>query len=277
MTSVLLPTYNGERFIGRAIESVLWQSERELELIVIDDGSTDRTGALVRARAEQDPRVRYIKQANQGIQAALNAGLRLAQGDYVARIDDDDVWEDPLKLQKQLRYIEEHPDCVLVGTAMIIQDETGAELFRFQNPQTDAQIRRALLYRNCFSHSTVLFKRAAALKFGGYDEAEATRFAEDYDLWLKLGTIGSLANLPDHCVRFTVRSGSVSSTLSVANKIIQFTHQLAIAKIYRGNAAYGSYVTSRIKSYLRLWLYQAFGAIVPVSLQTRFLRWYKAI
>lgn len=268
--SIILPTHNGAKFIRRAIESVRAQSIKDWELIVINDGSTDSTGTLVTEIGSIDNRIRVILfTENKGIQKALNEGLIQAKADHVARIDDDDVWADSKKLEKQLAFMATHPNCVLVGTGIIVQDEQGNELYRFLNPVKDQQIRSRIIYRNCFSHSTVLFRKSAAMKFNGYDESEATKHAEDYDLWLKLGTIGIFENLPEYAVRFTTRAGAISNS----NKLDQFRKQLAITKSYEGR--YPNYCSNRFKSQLRYGLYWLFGKLVPARTQDWFVSYYK--
>ena len=221
--SIILPTYNGSRFIQRSIESILLQSFADFELLVIDDGSTDSTAEIIQEATRSDSRIVYLKnEKNLGIQKTLNKGLRAAKNEYIARIDDDDLWVDEDKLKKQVEFLDTHPDYVLVGTGVIIQNEEGAELFSFLNPQTDEEIRKKILGKNCFTHSSVMFRKSAAIKFGGYDESQETRHIEDYDLWLKLGTIGKIANLPCYSVRFTLRPGNISSK----NKIVQFRKDL---------------------------------------------------
>lgn len=272
LVSIILPTHNGARFIRRAIESVRAQSVKDWELIIINDGSTDATGSLITEIAAIEPRIRILHfTSNKGIQKALNEGLLQAKAEYIARIDDDDVWADAKKIEKQLQYLAEHPDCVLVGTGLIVQNEDGDELYRFLNPITDEEIRRRILYRNCFSHSTVLFKKAAALTFNGYDESEQALHTEDYDLWLKLGTIGTFVNLPEYLVRFTSRPGTISSK----NKLAQFKHQLSITKQYQEK--YPGYVVARIKSYMRLVIYSIFGVVIPSRIQAKIVSYYKRV
>ncbi len=272
LVSIILPTHNGARFIRRAIESVRAQTLRDWELIIINDGSADATGSLITEIAAIEPRIRIVHfPENKGIQKALNEGLLQAKAEYVARIDDDDAWADARKLEKQLRYMAEHPNCVLVGTGLIVQNEEGDELYRFLNPVTDAEIRGRILYRNCFSHSTVLFKKAAAFAFNGYDESEQSLHTEDYDLWLKLGTIGSFSNLPEYMVRFTSRPNNISSQ----HKLAQFRRQLMITKRYRG--LYPNYIFARVKSYLRLAAYFLFGAVAPSRIQAKVISYYKKI
>lgn len=268
--SIILPTHNGARTVRAAIESVRQQSLKEWELIVINDGSTDHTGALVTEIAGIDQRIRIVRfDRNQGIQKALNEGLLQARASYIARIDDDDLWSDAKKLSLQVRYLDEHPECVLVGTGVIVQDAAGNELYRFLNPETDAEIRAAMLYRNCFSHSAVMFRKDAALHFNGYDEGERVRHLEDYDLWLKLGTRGSLANLPIYAIRFT----SDSSTISGQHKLEQLKRQLSVAAPYC--SAYPGAALAHAKAYLRFLAYAAFRRVTPKAVQDWLISLYK--
>ncbi len=246
--SVLLPTHNGVRWVRFSILSVLNQTYENFELIVIDDGSTDGTAQVVTSLA--DPRVRYVKNdTNLGIQRTLNRGLSEAGGKYIARIDDDDFWIDREKLEKQVTFLENNPDYVLLGTSVVVSDEEGKEKFRFQPPQDDGAIRRALLSRNCFTHSSVLFKSETVRSFGGYGEGEEVRHLEDYDLWLKLGTVGKLANLPDYAVRFTERGNSLSSQ----NRAIQYWRDILLVKRFR--TSYPGYLRGLTVSYIRFWGY----------------------
>lgn len=207
--SVLLPTRNGAKRVTAAIESVLGQSYRDLEVVVVNDGSTDGTSALLDKLANVEPRVAVVNLASSvGLQKALNTALSKARGDFVARIDDDDLWIDMEKLALQVAVMEKDETVQLVGTGCEIVDvSTGTKFVRVQ-PTSDREIRRTLLSWNPFVHSSVLFRRDAAISCGGYDES--MRHGEDYDLWLRLGLRGLLLNLPEVCVRYCI-SNSVSS------------------------------------------------------------------
>lgn len=271
LVSIILPTHNGAAFIRRAIESVRAQTCKEWELLVINDGSTDATGSLVTEVAAIEPRIKMLRfEKNKGIQKALNEGLLQARGEYIARIDDDDVWSDTQKLEKQLAFMAAHPSCLLIGTGVIVQDEEGRELYRFKNPLTDTAIRRRMLFKNCFSHSTVLFRTSAALRFHGYNESEAVLHVEDYDLWLKLGTIGELANLPDYAVRFTQRKQAISGR----HKAIQLAKQQLVTAQFR--AAYPGATLARFASTLRSGGYRIWG-FLPDRLRRLILSAYKRL
>ncbi len=271
--SVILPSYNGSKFIKKAIRSVLAQSFKDLEFLLIDDGSQDHTPEIIQEFSLKDERVRAVRlESHKGFQAALNWGLSLARGEYVARIDDDDLWIDEDKLQRQVEFLDSHPDHVLVTTAYIIVDEGGRELHRHLPPQTDAEIRKRLLWANVFIHSALMFRREPALTLGGYSYAKV--HGDDYDLCLKLGTQGRMACLPTFAVKYTVRSGSVSSK----NRIRQLINNILIIGHYRQH--YSHYYFSLVRRCLELAAYGVLG-ISPYSkiklrifiyLRTRFPR-----
>ena len=268
--SIILPTYNGASRIRRAIESVIAQSYTDWELLVIDDGSTDATGEVVEAFVLRDARIRYTKnEHNLGIQKTLNRGLHIAQGGYIARIDDDDIWSDAGKLQKQVEFLSSHPDHVLVGTGVIVVDEAGSEMLRYRLPQTDSAIRAKILSKNCFVHSSVLFVKRAALQFGGYSQSSTTLHIEDYDLWLKLGVIGKFANISEYAVTFTLREGGLSSQ----HKKEQFEKNRALIEKYR--RMYPGYTTARFWSWVRVHIYGFLMRRPLRNVVTPLLRFYK--
>ncbi len=199
--SILLPTHNRADVVGRAIQSVLDQTFGAWELIVVDDASTDTTPEVLAAWRRKEPRLRVLRATVHNfpdISEILNWGLREARGKYIARIDDDDYWCDPRKLEKQIAFLETHPDYVVVGGGVIVVNDHGEESFRYLKSETDGTIRSRALFANPFSHTTVLFKRKEALETGGYG---TWRYAEDWELWLRMGEKGKLYNFRDY---FTV-------------------------------------------------------------------------
>ena len=254
--SVILPTYNGSRFIAKSIESVLSQTFDDLELIIIDDGSTDRTAEVAEEFTRKDRRVIFVRnKENLGIQKTLNEGLRLAKGEYIARIDDDDQWVYKKKLTEQVALLDQNPDYVLVGTGVIVVDEERKELFRFSHPKDDDTIRNKMLFKSCFTHSTVMFRKDVVLGIGGYGEDEKVRHVEDYDLWLRLGTVGKLANLPEHGIKFMLREGAISAKY----KSEQFRKNVRLVLKYRKN--YPRFITAFLFANLRAVLYSVYEYI----------------
>ncbi len=188
-----MATHNRAGLIRRAAESVLAQEDVSLELVIVDDGSSDDTPSVL-SELSADPRVKVMTHTrNRGLPASLNDGIANGRGKLVARIDDDDVWTAPDKLARQVRAFKAHPQLGLLGTAYV--DEGGQVA---SNPQEDAAIRAQLLFRCPFCHSSIVMRRDAYELAGRYDES--LPYAEDWDLWLRIGRNWKLGNLDDVCV-----------------------------------------------------------------------------
>lgn len=190
--TVLMAVYNGERFLRQAIASVLTQTYRDFELVIIDDASTDNTADIL--SEFQDRRLRVIRNAmNLGGGGAGNEGLRNAAGEYVAVLDADDV-ACPERLAFQVAYLDAHREVALLGTGCEIIDENGA-CVRVYFPPTDPTVLRwDLHFRNRIVHSSVMYRRDMALKVGGYDTQ--LRLAYDFALWARLSADSLLAQVP---------------------------------------------------------------------------------
>lgn len=225
--SIILPTYNRAGKIDKAVKSVIIQSFQAWELVIIDDASADNTPKVLEKLRLADERIVCLRNdKNLGLARTPNRGLAVAKGKYIARIDDDDEWVDTEKLQKQFDYLENNPDCVLVGTAFEVVRENGLTLRVFKPFLSDKEIRNHILSVNPFGHSTVLFRKAALADLGGYDEG--LNYTEDYDLWLRLGQKGKLANLLDITVRYT----EYNSGMSYFSRDKQLKYHYQILKKY---------------------------------------------
>lgn len=251
LISIILPTYNGSKWIKNAILSVQAQTYSNWELLVVDDGSNDNTGEVVRNMAGLDQRVIYTKnEKNLGIQKSLNKGLREAKGEYIARIDDDDEWIDIDKLKTQVEFLEKNNDYVLVGTGVKAVYENGNTVFERINPLDDLDIRKTILNKNCFIHSSVMFRKSIALQVGGYSEDLKMKHVEDYDLWLRMGRIGKLANLSIIGIKLLIHKESLSSK----NKIAQFEKSIKLAKLYKNY--YPNFYRAYASLYMRMMIYK---------------------
>jgi glycosyltransferase involved in cell wall biosynthesis len=234
LVSVLMLTYNGSRFIKDAIESVLGQTYTHLELIIIDDGSTDTTQEIIREFT--DGRIRYIRhEQNAGLLVRRKESLGLASGTYVAVLDSDDLWL-PNKLEKQVDHLSMHPDCVLVGTWITRIDEQGGMIGTTRYYSDDLSIRASILMRNQFAHSSILMRKDALDRTSGY------RFPldEDLDLFLQLGLEGSFANIAETLTRYRINPTGQSR-----NKIGMIRNVLAIIRLHKN--AYAGYHIARLK------------------------------
>lgn len=205
--SVLMTVFNGGSFLRSAVESILSQSYRDFQFVIINDGSTDGSRDYLDKVARTDERIRLFHQPNRGRVAALNKGLEEAATDFVALMDADDEAE-PQRLEVQAAYLMDHRHIAAVGSAITLIDATGAALRVQQYPQTPRSIRALLKSDSAFANSTVMMRRALAIGVGGY----RTMFplAQDYDLWLRLSEKYELANLPQPLVKYRTHHNSVS-------------------------------------------------------------------
>lgn len=206
--SVLMPVYNGGRYLAATIESILNQTLTDFEFLIMDDGSTDRSLHILQAYAQKDTRICLYQSANQGVSRARNALLQKARGMYVAVMDADDLAL-PDRLALQFAFLKQHPEVVCVGGSHDLIDEKDRFLTTLRLPESDEQIQAlALAGHGSICHPCAFMRRTAATHVGGYDER--LRSAHDLDLWLKLGEIGQLANLSEVVLQYRIHTGSVS-------------------------------------------------------------------
>ena len=193
--SVLMPVYNAERYLRKAVDSILAQTYRDFELTAVDDGSSDRSKEILDFYAARDSRVRVISRPNTGIVGALNDGLAAATGEFIARMDADDI-ATPSRFAEQLTYLQAHPECIAPGTAGKVIDSSGNVVDEHAPETSHEAIEAALLRGNggALYHPTAMFRTAAVRAVNGYDPAYCK--AEDLDLYLRLSHTGQLANLP---------------------------------------------------------------------------------
>ena len=207
LVSVIVPAYNSSRFIRETVESALRQTRPVLEVIVVDDGSTDRVDWV----AQLDPqRVTYRWQPNGGPASARNFGIRLSRGVYVAFLDSDDVWE-PYKLEQQLRRLTQSPQAELVYTAVVAIDEQGQATSGLRpKGGEEGRIFERLFEHNFITTSTVLVRRASLINAGAFDERRELMAVEDYDMWLRLAERVEVAYVAEPLVRYRLHVAGIS-------------------------------------------------------------------
>jgi glycosyltransferase involved in cell wall biosynthesis len=203
-----MAVYNSERYLAQAIESILNQTWQEFELIIIDDGSTDRSLQILQRYAACDSRIRLTSRENCGIPHTRNQLLAQTSAELVAIMDSDDVAL-PQRLARQVAFMQQHPEVVCLGSAFELIDARGRFLTQLPIPLTDNTIQAHLLAGHAaIFQPCAMMRRAVVERIGGYDETMTQ--AEDLDLWLRLGEVGQLANLPEALVQYRLHANSVS-------------------------------------------------------------------
>jgi glycosyltransferase involved in cell wall biosynthesis len=206
-----MAVYNASAYVREAIASICAQTFRGFDFILIDDGSTDSSLAILREFAARDPRIRLVSRPNVGLAKTLNEGLELAGGRFIARMDADDVAM-PDRFQKQLDYLREHPECVCVGSRVRLIDPCGSPLRETDHKLTHDEINDELLAGIGWAivHPAATMRRDAVVAVGGY--REQYNCVEDLDLFLRLSEIGKVANLPDVLLEYRQHFQSVNYT-----------------------------------------------------------------
>jgi glycosyltransferase involved in cell wall biosynthesis len=206
--TVLLAVYNGQQYLREAVESVLTQTFSDFEFLIIDDGSTDNSLKILQDYAAKDSRIRIVSRPNKGLTNTLNEGLSLARGEFLARMDADDICV-PQRFEKQIAYLQEHPDCVLIGSRVLLMDPEGLPIREMCLEQTHEQIDSAHLNRGWpIVHPAALMRMSALNQIGGYRDEFNT--LEDLDLFLRIAEVGKLANLPDILLHYRQHFASVT-------------------------------------------------------------------
>jgi glycosyltransferase involved in cell wall biosynthesis len=204
-----MPVYNTERYVAEAVESILAQTFGDFEFIIIDDGSTDGSGAILKRYAKQDSRIRLISRPNTGISGARNEALGLARGELIAVMDSDDVAL-PERLDVQVAYLSEHPEVICLGSKVQFIDEAGRFLYEEPHAMDHDAILDVALRGYCpLAQCSMMMRREAVLAVNGYDPELSS--AEDLDLVLRLSERGKLVNLPQVLQKYRWHDQSISA------------------------------------------------------------------
>lgn len=210
LVSIIMPVYNAEKYLAEAIRSILNQTYRFFEFIIIDDGSTDDSLKILNQFAEHDSRFQIIKlESNKGVVHVLNLGLDRAKGKYIARMDADDV-SLPNRMAMQVKYLEANPEVGILGARINYMDHMGKLMYVPPSNQTDLENRWTLFFGNPFSHPVVMIRKSVIDQHNLRYSSRATH-VEDYELWGRLLQISRGANLPEILLYYRIHDGSVGN------------------------------------------------------------------
>lgn len=219
--SVIMSVYNSADYLRESVESILNQTFTEFEFIIINDGSTDNSWEILAEYAERDQRVKLFKnEENIGLTKSLNKGIALAQGEYIARQDADDVSLSK-RFEKQVALLDEYPEVVLVSCDLELINSEGQHIGKKEMAcDRDLVPWYLIFYNRLAGHSQVIFRRDAVKSLGGYSENR--RYSQDYELWCRLAKVGKIAILPEILLQLRIHNKSIS----VENKLEQKEYSL---------------------------------------------------
>jgi glycosyltransferase involved in cell wall biosynthesis len=204
--TVFVPVFNAEKFLAEAVESILGQTFTDFELLVVDDGSTDRSIEILESFG--DRRIRISRNdRNRGRSYTRNRGIELARGEYLSVLDADDLCE-PDRLERQVQFLDAHPNVAAVGSSATYIDENSNAAYICRVPASNDEIHQRIFQSNCFVHSSVTFRRQVLIDIGGYNPD--LQQAEDYELFLRLIAHHRLANIEEPLVQYRIHPDQVS-------------------------------------------------------------------
>lgn len=235
LISVVMAVKNGGSLVAGAIDSIMNQTYANLELIIINDGSTDNTLEIL--GQFDDPRIQVVSQENQGLAKSLNRGISLAKGRYIARQDHDDL-SLPMRLEKQLAYMESHPRCGLLGTGSQIWTMEGPTGRFHDHPCDSGVLAFELLFNNPFVHTSWMFRREVIDLVGLYTNDPQREPPEDYEYASRIARHFDVANLPDRLVVYREMQNSMSSLIRPKNLVLNNPFSERLALISSENIAY---------------------------------------
>ena len=231
MISVLMPVYNSELYLEDAVQSILDQTYKNFEFIIIDDGSVDNSLAIL--ESFKDNRIKLVKKKNNtGYTSLLNESINYAKYDYLARMDSDDV-SNKDRLLKQFKFLEKNKDYSVVGSNIRLINTKGEFIRNGKYPETDEQIKSNLSNFSTFAHPACLIRKKKLIDIGGY----RTIFepSEDYDLWTRLALNSKMYNIQEYLLDYRVHGKSVSSKRGIDQQIKTFFIQKNFDNLKNGN------------------------------------------
>jgi glycosyltransferase involved in cell wall biosynthesis len=222
--SVVIPVLNGGKFLEKCVLSII-EKKVTFEILIVDNGSTDETSMVSRKLTSKYSNIRYLTSRPRDISTALNTGIKAATGEFIARLDSDDL-STPNRLWKQVQYLREHPDCVMVGGRMEYIDFQGTELGVQENFKNGNITIQNFYSGNPVAHPSVMFRRKAFEAAGQYKSK--WNKVEDLDLWIRLSRIGQIHNLDEIVTKYRRHSNQISSSTEASLTETTFRIKLAI-------------------------------------------------
>lgn len=241
--TVVMSVYNGESHVSKAVESIIGQTLTDWEFLIVDDASTDRTATILRDYASNDNRIKILTNAgNAGLTKSLNIAIGQAGAEFLARQDADDV-SAPSRLERQLNYMEQHPEVAVVGCLGEVFNEEGVICLSRDRGFSKTGLKRKLKKHNVLMHGSVMMRKSCLEKVGFY--REFFRYSQDYDLWLRLSQHFDLAILPEYLYRYTMAAEAVSASARLTQKqYADIARKLHAERLATGTDSYDTLLLS---------------------------------
>lgn len=229
--SIIMGVFNGEKYLPLAVESILNQTFKDFEFIIVDDASTDQTSVIL--NSYEDTRIKIIKnKKNLGLTKSLNKGIKIAQSDFIARQDADDQ-SMPDRIRIQYEFLLKNPDIGLVGSFVDFMDYTSLVIGQWKMPISDTELRIKLDSGNAFCHGSVLIRRDVLNNVGYY--REKFRFTQDYELWLRISEVTKIANIDQ--ILYKMYRGK--DTISRTKLDLQLAYHVIAHQLFQERKKYG--------------------------------------
>lgn len=237
VVSIVMSVYNGEKYLRELVESILNQTYKSFEFIIINDGSTDNSLDIL--KGYNDSRIKIHHQENKGLTKSLNRAIRLSRGKYIARIDADELAY-PRRLEKQVNFLDSNPEIGIVGSFATNIDEISQTIQKAIFPVFDKSIRKELIKENVFIHGSVMVKKSVLERVGYYDEA--FRYAQDYELWGRIAEVSKLHNLPETLLIRKLTRDSLSNNPEILRERTLLSIKAQVSVMKRLHSPFYSYL-----------------------------------
>lgn len=262
--TIIMSTYNDEKYIRQALESILMQTLTEWELIIINDNSTDKTESIILELFKNDKRLKFIKNEKQmGVTLNTIHCMELAKTELVARLDGDDYWLDDKKLERQYKMMSEDESIGILGTWAKVVNLSGKELYTIEYPLSDDVMRPNILHENFFVTSSIVFRKLPQ------DEVKRlsplNKYADDFNLVLQLGIDKRFSNLNEYCTAYRINPQGISQTKAK----MQIDDTLRIITQYKSSypGYYFSYFLWTMRKHYPIWLKGKFSMAIKKNLR----------
>ena len=210
-----MSVYNGEKYLEGAVDSIIAQSFRDFEFIIINDGSVDGSRKILESYT--DPRIKLFHSQNKGLTKCLNEAIGLSIGAYIARMDSDDI-SLPDRFERQVNFLNSNPEIAMCGTWAVMIDEESKYVRDYPRLITDKEIKKEILFHNPFIHPSVMIRREIFDKVGLYDES--FRYAQDYELWTRIVSKYKTANIPEKLLSYRLVNAGITRSKNLKVKIL---------------------------------------------------------